>query len=131
LNAEISESVPEQQTEVPVQLTEEEEIEALAQQFRDDINDPNVTAAAIRQRRESSVKHRKAWNLVNAPDAAPVSRSLPNNETIKFAHMLNEEIQERGVPKPRAGFYHVLGYRYGVAEYRRLSDLAAQFDLIK
>jgi len=135
LRTEIHESAPEPEIEAPVQMSDEEEIEALAQQFRDDINDPNVTAAAIRQRRDSSVKHRKAWILANTPDFVPTSQVLPNSEVKSFAHLLNDEIQQRGVPKPRAGFYTITAngkaYEYPVAEYLRLSNLAAEFNLIK
>lgn len=129
--------LPEVEQTPSAQLSEHDEIRALAEEFRRDMEDPKVLASDIRQRRESSVKHRKAWALANTPDVVPTSQILPNNELKKFAHCVNDAVRMHGIAslKPRAGTVvleiHEKRYEFDAQEFSQKYEQAVAFGLIQ
>jgi hypothetical protein len=71
------------------------------------------------------------------PKVAVVVEELPpepDGKLVQFAHMLNQEIVERGVPKARGGYVTIQangkGYRYPAHEYETLIREANRFRLL-
>jgi hypothetical protein len=114
--------------------TEDERFTALVEQVGADINNRTMSSETIRQKRQASRDYDRAFTQAMSPAASAAKPTAPS-EVVQFSHMLNDEIQTRGVPRPSAGFYtiHAGGkeYKYDIARFQELSDAAVKFELVQ
>ncbi len=104
------------------------------EQVRADIDNRTLSSETIRQKRHASRDYDRAFTQAMSPAARAAKPTAPS-EIIQFAHLLNDEIQTRGVPRPSAGFYTLRAggkeYRYDIAKFQELSDSAVKFELVR
>jgi hypothetical protein len=146
LSAKIPEMESLKEAEAPVAhvKTADERFAFLCDEVRADIGDvfrgnPGLSSLEIEKKKNASGEYRKAFDFVMQSSVAqgygktlaPAAKPAVPAEISKFAHLLSEEILTRGVPRPAAGYVTLLGkYKYELSEFNRLSNAAAEANLI-
>jgi hypothetical protein len=144
LAANVPELSPIEEVEAPAVhvQTEDEKFASLVAQAQRDIADPSMSTVHINLKKQD-FQYRKAFEYALAQSTAagfgktltPAPKLEAPSDVRQFAHLLNDEIQARGVPRPAAGYFTIRAdgreYKYPIQEFNQLSDEAVKFGLVR